>query len=255
MTLLTKNILITLSIAITLGFTGCQKNEQKISATTQATSQVNGSMQSTASADSTMNHDHMNHQDMPPASSPVSALNPVNAESVYLTNGKWKDQSDRPFDINTLTGQKQVVAFIYTSCQDVCPIMMKTMKELQNKLPADVKSKTGFLVISLDPKRDTPQVLANFGEHYHVDDKWHFLSGSDADIRLLANTMNIRYQFAESGMINHSNVITVLDETGKMIEQAVGNSKGEDQIIAAITNNSKPNMTSTTASTVTTPTK
>ena len=111
---------------------------------------------------------------------------------------------------------------------------MKTMKDMQDKLPADIKAKTGFLVVSLDPKRDTPQVLAKFGEHYKTDGNWVFLSGSDDDIRMLANTMNIRYQFAEGGMINHSNVISVLDENGNMIEQAIGNSKGEAAILAAL---------------------
>lgn len=177
-----------------------------------------------------MGHSKMNHQDVGTASTPALA----STESVYLTNGKWTDQTSKLFDLNALKGRKQVTAFIYTSCQQVCPIMMKTMKDMQDKLPADIKAKTGFLVVSLDPKRDTPQVLAKFGEHYKTDGNWVFLSGSDDDIRMLANTMNIRYQFAEGGMINHSNVISVLDENGNMIEQAIGNSKGEAAILAAL---------------------
>lgn len=232
MSIFTKNALTMTSLAIALSLSGCQKAEQAPTATASATaSQPNhGSMNHESMNHEGMNHDHMNHMNMPPASTPA----PASSESVYLTNGKWTDQTGKPFDLNSLKGKKQVVAFIYTSCQAVCPIMMKTMKDMQDKLPADVKANTGFLVISLDPKRDTPQVLAKFGEHYKTDDKWHFLSGSDDDIRLLANTMNIRYQFAEGGMINHSNVISVLDEQGKMIEQAIGNSQGEAKITQAL---------------------
>lgn len=225
-----KKLYLVTTIAMAMALTACQKPAEKTDNTAANASAAHAGMDHSKMDHSTMDHSKMNHQDMPPASTPAAA----SSESVYQVGGSWKDQSDKPFDLNTLAGKKQVTAFIYTSCQEVCPIMMKTMKDMQDKLPADVKAKTEFLVISLDPKRDTPQVLAKFGEHYKTDDKWHFLSGSDDDIRMLANTMNIRYQFAEGGMINHSNVISVLDEQGKMIEQAIGNSQGEAKIMAAL---------------------
>ena len=224
----------TLCVAIgSLALTGCQKPDTKADVKTDTPVAASAAMdhsKMTHDNMACMDHSKMNHQDVGTASTPALA----STESVYLTNGKWTDQTSKLFDLNALKGRKQVTAFIYTSCQQVCPIMMKTMKDMQDKLPADIKAKTGFLVVSLDPKRDTPQVLAKFGEHYKTDGNWVFLSGSDDDIRMLANTMNIRYQFAEGGMINHSNVISVLDENGNMIEQAIGNSKGEAAILAAL---------------------
>lgn len=224
MLLFTKKTVTLLSLAVALSLNGCQETEQK------ATPPTPTSHQAATTASAPISHEHMHHADMPVSSAP----NLTSTESVYLTQGKWHDQFDKPFDLNSLTGQKQVVAFIYTSCQAVCPIIMKTMKNIQNKLPAETKAKTGFLVISLDPQRDTPKVLAEFGEHYQADDKWHLLRGSDDDIRMLANTMNIRYQFAEKGMINHSNVISVLNEKGEMIEQVIDNSEAEDKILAVL---------------------
>lgn len=178
-------------------------------------------------------HGHGGHEhvDLPVADTPAPALE----ESVYLVEGDWKDENGNVFDLNSLAGKKQVVAFIYTSCREVCPLMMRSMKTIQDQLPADVQANTGFLVVSFDPERDTPAILKNFGEHYKTDEHWVFLNGSDDDVRMLANTMNIRYQFADQGMINHSNVLTVLDENGKMIEQAHGTSKaGEDAVIQAV---------------------
>lgn len=223
------------SLCTIFALTGCQKTEHSTHATADTAASVTASANNHAGmnhAEMThqMNHGHMNHQNLPPASTPAAA----SSESVYQIGGNWKDQNDKPFDLNTLAGHKQVTAFIYTSCQEVCPVMMKTMKDMQDKLTPQLRDKTHFLVVSFDPKRDTPQVLAKFGEHYKTDDKWTFLSGSDDDIRMFANAMNIRYQFAEGGMINHSNVISVLDEQGKMIEQAIGNSQGEAKIIAAL---------------------
>ena len=208
-----KKLILASSIALLLS--ACQQTEQKADQTTH-----DGEVVSTEHA-----HDHT------VADTPAPALE----ESVYLVGGEWKDQDGNTFDLNSLAGQKQVVAFIFTNCKEVCPFMMRSMKNIQDKLPEEVRANTGFLVVSFDPERDTPAVLKNFGEHYKADEHWTFLNGSDDDVRTLANTMNIRYQHAEGGMINHSNAIMVLDEHGKMIEQANGTSTaGEDAVVAAL---------------------
>lgn len=157
------------------------------------------------------------------------------SESVYLVGGDWKDQNGNAFELDTLTGKKQVVALVYTSCKQACPIMVHTMRRIQDKLPIDVKDNTEFLLISFDPERDTPNVLNEFAHHFKLDDKWRLLNGSDSDVRMIANTMNIRYVPSENGEFSHSNAISVLDENGKMIEQAVGTGAGETAIIQALT--------------------
>lgn len=230
-----KKLILASSIALLLS--ACQQTEQKADQTTH-----DGEVVSTEHAhDHTAHgdahghdghgHGHHEHVELPVADTPAPALE----ESVYLVGGDWKDQDGNAFDLNSLAGQKQVVAFIFTNCKEVCPFMMRSMKNIQDKLPEEVRANTGFLVVSFDPERDTPAVLKNFGEHYKADEHWTFLNGSDDDVRTLANTMNIRYQHAEGGMINHSNAIMVLDEHGKMIEQANGTSTaGEDAVVAAL---------------------
>ena len=87
--------------------------------------------------------------------------------------------------------------------------------------------------MDLDPKRDTPkwQNLVSITG----DGNWVFLSGSGNWYPYAANTMNIRYQFAEGGMINHSecNFGTRL-KSNIWLKQAIGNSKGEAAILAAL---------------------
>lgn len=177
-------------------------------------------------------HEHGHaHQDLPLEDISSAA---ATTTSVYLTEGDWKDQHGNAFSLNDLQGRKQVVAFVYTNCKHACPVMVQTMKRIQNKLTPEDRAKTEFLLISFDPERDTPDILNHFAQDYNLDDKWRLLNGSDEDVRMLANTMNIRYQPSEGGHFAHSNAVSVLDENGVMIEQAVGTTDGEDKIVAAI---------------------
>ena len=68
----------------------------------------------------------------------------------------------------------------------------------------------------------------------------------------LPTPMNIRYQHAEGGVINHSNAIMVLDEHGKMIEQTNGTSTaGEDAVVAALNNKRRQYQTINPMNTIT----
>lgn len=67
---------------------------------------------------------------------------------------------------------------------------------------------------------------------------------------MIANTMNIRCQFTDSGEIKHSNVISVLDETGKMTLQVVDTATGEQQIIDYLTKGTLPPAPSSALATI-----
>ena len=106
----------------------CQQTEQKADQTTH-----DGEVVSTEHAHEHAahgdahghdGHGHHEHVELPVADTPAPALE----ESVYLVEGDWKDQDGNAFDLNSLAGQKQVVAFIFTNCKEVCPFMMRSMK-------------------------------------------------------------------------------------------------------------------------------
>lgn len=250
---LCSSLTASLIFAISSGLTACQKPDIKADTANPAsaisathTHTHTHTMPASAGGEMAgMDHNKMKHGLPMDTSKPA----PASSESVYLVGGNWRDQTGKSFDLNSLQGKKQVVAMVYTSCQQVCPFIMKGMQKIQSSLPADIRSHTDFLVISLDPKRDTPSVLANFAEHYRTDSQWKYLNGNDNDIRMIANTMNIRYQFTDSGEINHSNVISVLDETGKMVLQVVDTAAGEQQIIDYLTKGSLASAASATPTT------
>ena len=81
----------------------------------------------------------------------------------------------------------------------------------------------GFLLVSLDPQRDTPGRLAEWAKQSALDDaRWTLLSGDDGAVRELAATLGVRYQVQPDGEVAHTNAITVLDASGRVAHQQTG---------------------------------
>lgn len=93
------------------------------------------------------------------------------------------DDSAKPFGKKQLLGSTWVVDFIFTHCAGPCPIMSQLFAELSKEgLP------TRFLSITVDPRRDSPQVLAEYRARHKGDAKdWRLLTGSHEAIQKLAD--------------------------------------------------------------------
>lgn len=89
------------------------------------------------------------------------------------TNGQTLSKKD-------LLGKPFIIAFIFTNCRGPCPNVMKRMRELQDQLKG---YDFNLVTLTVDPERDTGDVLKNFGESYGADfNRWKFVTGSQADI-------------------------------------------------------------------------
>lgn len=73
-------------------------------------------------------------------------------------------------------GKILVVSFLFTSCSLTCPEVTKHMAEIQGLTAsnADVR----FVSLTVDPRTDTPSVLAKWGARFGADtNRWYFLTG------------------------------------------------------------------------------
>lgn len=114
------------------------------------------------------------------ASSPEEPLPAVAAVPAFSLNGA----DGRSVTRDDLLGAPWVVDFIFTTCGGVCPMMSARMAQLQGGLP---ESWPGKLVsITVDPRRDTPEVLRAYAARYGArPERWIFLTGErDAIYRL-----------------------------------------------------------------------
>jgi protein SCO1 len=113
------------------------------------------------------------------------AEDPVYAQMprFHLTN-----QSGQPVDSDDLRGKLLAVGFIYTSCTDICPMLTSQMRGLESDLRQAglLGSDVLLLSISVDPERDTPEVLAQYAREHGADlSAWHFLTGDVSQVRQL----------------------------------------------------------------------
>ena len=164
-------------------------------------------------------HSNMNHEDMN-SHEPAEALG--QDYSIYQVGGEWTDHRGNKFELEDLTGKNQVVVMAYTSCQHTCPILVRGMKQIEKEMTDEARANTEFVLATLDTERDTVTVMNNYAEHNDLGDNWRLIRSDEATTRMLANTLNIKYQFADNGDINHSNLISILDKQGRLVAQEIG---------------------------------
>src|SRR5262245_493558 len=82
-------------------------------------------------------------------------------------------------------GKVVVINFIYTSCPDACPLETARLLQVQKILGERVGQDVFLYSISIDPLRDTPEVLRAYSERFGTGPGWLFLTGQPADIALL----------------------------------------------------------------------
>ena len=95
------------------------------------------------------------------------------------------ERDGRQVTLADLKGKVSIVNFIYTNCPDTCPIQSAQMRQLQE----DFKHESDLLLVSItvDPKRDTPEVLSKYANGFGADPaRWVFLTGEQERIYKLA---------------------------------------------------------------------
>jgi cytochrome oxidase Cu insertion factor (SCO1/SenC/PrrC family) len=94
------------------------------------------------------------------------------------------ERSGKSVTLSDLRGKVWIADFIYTACQDTCPMQSAAMTKLQEQW-AD-KANLKLVSFSVDPERDTPAVLARYAERFKADaNRWLFLTGDKEQIAQL----------------------------------------------------------------------
>ena len=114
---------------------------------------------------------------------------------------------------------------MYTSCKDECPLETARLVQVQRLLGDRVGKDIFFYSISIDPKRDTPEVLKAYAEKFGVGPGWLFLTGKDEDIKLVAKKLGLSRRSDSANRDGHSAILMIGREpTGQwMRNSAVDN--------------------------------
>src|ERR1700682_1641155 len=93
-------------------------------------------------------------------------------------------EDGKPFRKDDLLGRGWIADFVFTSCSDACPRLQGKMKKLQDRLiPMEQGGNISLLSISVDPERDTPQKLKEYGEIFGArPGLWRSLTGGQQGV-------------------------------------------------------------------------
>ncbi|OPH60378.1 hypothetical protein BC351_17940 [Paenibacillus ferrarius] len=118
-------------------------------------------------------------------------------------------------------GKVRLVYFFYSFCPDVCMPTTFLLTQVQDALKKKdlFGTKAEILSITVDPNRDTPAVLKEFGNKFETKPDpsgWMFLRGEEAKIHKLAEDYGIMVIKEKDGNFSHSNAILLVDPKGKI---------------------------------------
>lgn len=98
------------------------------------------------------------------------------------------DRSGRLLTRRDLEGHIWVADFMFTNCPGQCPRMTMEMSRLQSRLAEEVR----FVSFTVDPERDTPEVLSDYAATYGaLEDRWFFLTGGREALNRLASSFRM----------------------------------------------------------------
>ena len=126
-------------------------------------------------------------------------------------------------------GPITAIFFGFTNCPDVCPMTLGNLDQAINNLENNKKKKFKVFFVSIDPDRDTPDVIRNYLEIF--ENKMYGITGDPEKVFLLSQSWGVLSEkiFDEEGnySINHSSSIILLKD-GKYLDRISHHAQYED---------------------------
>lgn len=156
----------------------------------------------------------------------------ISRDSVYQLDSIWTDQDGKKHRLREFAGKPQVVSMVFTHCQYACPLTLAALKKIDSEVS---KMPVHYLLLSMDPKRDTPEVLKAYAKKEDLDpQRWTLLSADAGSVREVAAVLGVNYKQNPDGGFAHSNLITLLDRKGVICHRLKGLGAEPDPLITAI---------------------
>lgn len=126
------------------------------------------------------------------------------------------ERSGQPLRSSDLAGKVWVADFFYTTCPGPCPALTSRFSEVQKALGDD--SRVKLVSISVDPVKDTPDVLQVYAQRFKAGPNWSFCTGDKAAIMRLAHD-GFKLPIAEEGSleagpVTHTTRLVLVDQSG-----------------------------------------
>ena len=155
----------------------------------------------------------------------IQSLRPAQLNGVVL-------QGDGPvpnFTLTTQTGEQAslhdyrgkvvLLYFGYTYCPDVCPITLDVLDKAIEALPERQQDDVQVIMVSVDPERDTPEVLAKYLAYFNPD--FVGMTGTVEEVQLAGSPLGIyaakrEVEGAAGYFMDHTATVAAIDRQGRL---------------------------------------
>jgi len=152
-------------------------------------------------------------------------IGPYTYQGIFLPESMLRDDftltagDGSRVSLSDFRGKVVPIYFGYTYCPDICPTTMSALAKALDQLSPEEREQIQVLMVSVDPARDTPEVLADYLSHF--DPSFIGLVGTDEEIATAAESFDVFYQKGpgsiDSGyLVDHTATVSVLDEEGRL---------------------------------------
>ena len=154
---------------------------------------------------------------------------------VFLSMEKTKDDIESKFkgsefsliNVNnevitesSFEGPLTAIFFGFTNCPDICPMTLNNLDLVINNLDEKKKNKIKIFFVSIDPERDTPEIIKDYLNSF--DNKMYGITGDPKKVFLMSQSWGVMSEKIFTGdgeyLINHSSSIILLKD-GKYINR------------------------------------
>jgi len=139
----------------------------------------------------------------------------VDSPAAKLPNFNFVDHNGKSFDKSNFNDKWSLLFFGYTNCPDVCPNSLTILNKLteQKGLPKNMQT----VFVSVDPKRDKPEVLKEFVSYFNKD----FIGATGEKSELLKfQDLGVIYNYegdttSDEYIVNHFAAIYIIDPSAR----------------------------------------
>lgn len=126
------------------------------------------------------------------------------------------DQNGKEISLETLRGKVVLLTGVYATCSTACPEILRTMKNVIEEVPEEVRHKLVAVAVSLDPENDNTTMMQAVATAYQFPQPgFHYINGDAETVRAILHRLGfsaVRNQ--ETGAIDHANLFILFDVDG-----------------------------------------
>jgi cytochrome oxidase Cu insertion factor (SCO1/SenC/PrrC family) len=144
------------------------------------------------------------------------------------------DQAGTPFTLGSLAGRPALVTFAFGHCATLCPVVVHAARAARDASAPDAS----LVVLTLDPWRDTPGLLASVLEHFQLDSARDFVVGGPIEaVDAALDAWDVaRTRDTRTGDIVHPGIVYLVEPDGTLAYGVTGGAEQLSALAARVAN-------------------